>query len=548
VSGAGREAAVRPRLRVRVVASGAGAVVLSPISVRDVLIRTFRLHLRHFRSFAAAMAVCTVPGTVLSGVGSALVDPQVSSASQMLGWVCSLASVLVSAIGGAAAVQLSADAIVGGPIDVELAYRRAIARVRPVAWVTVVFLLMIMLSITIIGIPFAVYRLVGWSVSLPAIVIEGRGGRDALTRSSRLVGGQRWPVLGTQVVILAVTAVPALVLGWWLPGVVEATAGGTVFGNLPAWARADWLFSQLAGVVVGSLLGALSWISIAILYFQLRGREDPLAEAPARIEGGHREQPPATLAIELAPDELARLVEAVESEETLAEQPTAPTVGNRPDAAPPPRPDLARRLINGASNRDGSCFIVSLSWEDWDAGLDLLDEAIGRQPTPAPELLSARAKIENALISQSHGGHSHPSRDFLLIGLIALVAGSGLLMYLPLAIQGSGLLAARASVGLMGLLAALLLWLRPRHGWYLATAWALIQIPVVAWGLEGSPTAQSFSFELFFFSSGPTDQSGFFKVGVNLVGVIFMGWLARRRPRLQPPGSRTVEARADRAR
>jgi hypothetical protein len=131
----------------------------------------------------------------------------------------------------------------------------------------------------------------------------------------------------------------------------------------------------------------------------------------------------------------------------------------------------------------------------------------------------------------------HELTSFILIGLIGLIASASVVSNLPDAIQGSAVFAARVAVGLLGLAAALLLWLRPLTGWYLASAWALVQIPVVAWNSEGSPTAQAFSLELAFYSTWTTAQEAFFKVGVNLAGAIFMFWLARWRERFQADSS-----------
>jgi hypothetical protein len=125
---------------------------------------------------------------------------------------------------------------------------------------------------------------------------------------------------------------------------------------------------------------------------------------------------------------------------------------------------------------------------------------------------------------------NHELTSFILIGVIGLIGSASVVFNLPNALEGSVVFAARMAVGLLGLVVALLLWLRPPTGWSLARTWALVQIPVVAWNSEGSPTAQAFSLELAF-------QADFFKVGVNLAGAIFTAWLARWRERFQPDSS-----------
>ncbi|HUG17060.1 MAG TPA: hypothetical protein VMM78_18780 [Thermomicrobiales bacterium] len=80
----------------------------------------------------------------------------------------------------------------------------------------------------------------------------------------------------------------------------------------------------------------------------------------------------------------------------------------------------------------------------------------------------------------------------------------------------------RLLLGLVGVVAAALLWTRPRLGWLVALIWAAIQIPYIAWSVEGSPVSQVLYFPIS--ASSQTTVNGeitsFSEFGVNLIGIV----------------------------
>ena len=121
-----------------------------------------------------------------------------------------------------------------------------------------------------------------------------------------------------------------------------------------------------------------------------------------------------------------------------------------------------------------------------------------------------------------------------VIGLIGAVSAVGSASEIAggqavssIAVAGQGLL------GILGLASAALLILRPRQGWVLAMAWALIQIPFYAWTPDGSPTAQVLSLPITMSESSKVNGvlTSYSAIGINLVGVIFAAWLRAWRSR-----------------
>ena len=74
----------------------------------------------------------------------------------------------------------------------------------------------ILLFITIIGIPYAMHLAVRWGFIVQAIVLEKLGVRAAFSRSTELVRGQWWRVLGCELLMwLAIFGVFIVVFGVW---------------------------------------------------------------------------------------------------------------------------------------------------------------------------------------------------------------------------------------------------------------------------------------------------------------------------------------------
>ena len=118
-----------------------------------------------------------------------------------------------------------------------------------------------------------------------------------------------------------------------------------------------------------------------------------------------------------------------------------------------------------------------------------------------------------------------PSRATGAMGAASTIA------YVGPAVGGNVPDLCRALLGVLRLAAALVLWLEPRTGWLLAQVWAVIQIPVVAWNTDGSPTLQILSLPLA--ATSQTSVNGqitsYSQIGINLVGVILAIWLNAHR-------------------
>jgi hypothetical protein len=123
-------------------------------------------------------------------------------------------------------------------------------------------------------------------------------------------------------------------------------------------------------------------------------------------------------------------------------------------------------------------------------------------------------------------------REYLIYtAIMVVIAALSVITNLGAAFAGSVPAVGRVAVGLLGLVAAVFLWTKPQMGWMLAMTWAVVQIPYIAWTLDGSPTAQVL--DMFLGFSAGTAYNGmitdYSAMGINVVGVVLAIYLRNRR-------------------
>jgi hypothetical protein len=140
------------------------------------------------------------------------------------GAVTAFLAVLIGGIGGlfASVITTAAVAVILDEIDAGRrilagqAYRRVLRRLRPLTrGMATELLTVIVLTITVIGIPLAIHRFVRWSLFAQACILDDLSGAEALQRSSELVRGQWWRTFGFTALVdtLAVLSGPLFGVG-----------------------------------------------------------------------------------------------------------------------------------------------------------------------------------------------------------------------------------------------------------------------------------------------------------------------------------------------
>jgi hypothetical protein len=245
---------------------------LGPRDIGSIISDTFRIYGRNFLKLAAIAAIVQVIIYILTVI---LLIPffmssVVGGGSDLVAYLILIYSVIViiylvvtiaaSVLMEGALIQAVSEQSLERSIGIGRAYGFAWKRFGSMLGATFLILLALVgMSITVIGIPFAVYFGVRWSFIVQAALLEGVGPRAALSRSSAIVKGNWWRVLGIMLVVYIIASVISVVLA----------------------------FIPVIGSIIGSILVTPIGITAAILlYYDLRFRESGYNKETLALELG----------------------------------------------------------------------------------------------------------------------------------------------------------------------------------------------------------------------------------------------------------------------
>lgn len=229
-----------------------------PRAYGQIVATSLKLYRRHLAAFALLGAIAI---------------PIVGSTQALGGW-------LGDAAGGQGLLQTLSDVVLGFGRPAALAlvsafvivYIRELVRRRPVSvrlsiagtreqfWRVVIAKLLaiagvILLAVTVIGIPFAIRYLVSWTFVQQEVLFTDRSFRDSFRNSSDLVRGHWWRTVRTMVPLLLLLTVMGPMLGLIL-----------IFTSLPL------LLVNLIGSVVYAFTIPFTTAGTTLLYFDLQAR------------------------------------------------------------------------------------------------------------------------------------------------------------------------------------------------------------------------------------------------------------------------------------
>lgn len=264
----------------------ASAVVprLRAMSVGDILDETVRLYRQNFRTFIAIVAILQLPLVILqlaqstivgpAGVGFLTAEGDLQMGALIFYFLSSLVMVFVGLFVTILMQGAFAGAISKRYMGQEIAVRSAYEAALPFFWrllraMLLVSIVLGLISLTIIGIPVAIFLGIRWSLSTAAIVLEGTGARAGISRSTELVKGSGWRVLG--VFILAG-------IGEYLIALIPSALIGGVLGVIMVVGGPNASLMYMVSLVIGTFFGVLAApilpIVSILLYYDLRIRKE----------------------------------------------------------------------------------------------------------------------------------------------------------------------------------------------------------------------------------------------------------------------------------
>lgn len=143
-----------------------------------------------------------------------------------------------------------AESTLGREVNIKRSFSFAFDRLWTVVLASLMVAVAVMLmAVTVIGIPLAIYFGIRWSFAIPVIMLEGLGAREAISRSSDLVRGTWWRVFGIIIVLAVIAAVISGLLNLIL-----------------------FFVPEVRGTVANIISSPLTMIGTILLYFDLRLR------------------------------------------------------------------------------------------------------------------------------------------------------------------------------------------------------------------------------------------------------------------------------------
>jgi hypothetical protein len=169
-----------------------------------------------------------------------------------------VAALLVFAVVVGAVTRAAATAVAGEDLGVRRSYGFGTGRIWPLLQVILMTWLATVLGFALLVVP-GVFVGVVLAVSVPTLVVEGRQGWQALSRSWGLVGGEWWHTFGT------------VLLTWLLLGLVVNLVTNAVggFGH-------GWLAQTVAQALAIALATPFAALVGVLRYLDLRARKEPL--------------------------------------------------------------------------------------------------------------------------------------------------------------------------------------------------------------------------------------------------------------------------------
>jgi hypothetical protein len=246
---------------------------LRPLSTGELLDRTFSLYRGHFAVFLGIVSLphlCVLAPQCLS-LAFRSHGASMSGASGLFVWGvgASLLTIAVSAASHAATVIAVSQVHLGRPAGVMDSFSKVKSRIAAVIGLSFSVGILAMLACIALIVP-GVLLAVRWSLAVPAMVLENRGIRDAMSRSAELTIGNR----GRIFVIWMLFLILNIGCNWLLHWPIEVAAGVNTMAALRR-AAVGWQVASLAAKFVAvCVVGPLATIAFSLVYFDERVRKE----------------------------------------------------------------------------------------------------------------------------------------------------------------------------------------------------------------------------------------------------------------------------------
>jgi hypothetical protein len=252
------------------------AAPFEPMSVGQILDRTFLLYRNHFVRFLAVVAVVQVPLALVSilittGIHSTLIadgGADLSAGALVAGLiglaVTFLLLIVAQQLANGALIKAVSESYLGGDASVGECYAAVLPRVLTLLVASFAVGILVLLGLILCIVPGVILMLL-FAVVTPVIVVEDVGISSSLSRSKALVSGNMGKVF-------AVVFVAALIV--WIVNLLFQRVGIFVAVRAISSPAAAGLVAGLIAMVGQILAVPISATAIVLLYYDLRIRKE----------------------------------------------------------------------------------------------------------------------------------------------------------------------------------------------------------------------------------------------------------------------------------
>ena len=264
---------------------------LQPMGFTDILDGLFSLYRNHCSLLLGIAAVYLVLEFAIDLVSAYFVTGATPSMTLVTAGFSLMATFVISFLVTGGLIYASAQVYLGREITFETAFQQAFRRFWSYLGSSFLYLLAAGgLCLTIIGSPFGIYFGIRWSFYSLAVLVEETRAWNALGRSTELVKGNWWRVLGILMAIYLISFMITIILYiavefiLSLAGIIEIEEASGLLDALlrlfaPSPSEAGWFtyaIQRFVALLIATVTMPIAIIGTTLLYFDLRIRKEAL--------------------------------------------------------------------------------------------------------------------------------------------------------------------------------------------------------------------------------------------------------------------------------
>ncbi len=266
------------------------SIPLQPLSLTDILDGMFTIYRNYFHLFFKISLVYFSIGYLIDIISANFLITSRPSDLPIIMIYILIPSLLLSlfVVGGFS--YASAYVFLGRNITAGEAFRQTLRRYLPYLGCFIIYFLAVLgMSITCIGIPFAIYFGIRWGLYGLPVLFEETSATVALRRSTELVKGTWWRVCGIMLaliliyyMILSIISTSVTFVFFLIPGATEIPQDATILESMsfifaPTPRDIGWTLYMIRSFItigITALALPIGSIGSTLLYFDLRIRKE----------------------------------------------------------------------------------------------------------------------------------------------------------------------------------------------------------------------------------------------------------------------------------